>query len=129
MLACFRPCRASETSAPKRRPATPASRSIDTSSQLASLRSLLSDNKIDCYLIPSNDAHGSEYVAPKDRRQKFLSGFSGEASTAVVAVNEARLFVDGRYHIQAAKEIDENWSLMKVGLPGVPTWLDFLKVR
>jgi Xaa-Pro aminopeptidase len=101
---------------------------IDTSERLAKLRGLLIEHKLDNYLIPSSDAHGSEYVADKDRRQRYISGFTGESSMAIVSRDEAALFVDGRYHDSAGKEIDSNWTLYKVGLQGVPTWQSYVKV-
>lgn len=102
---------------------------VDTTQRLQQLRALFQDHKIDCYVVPSGDAHGSEYVAPKDKRQRFISGFTGEASTAIIDSTRAALFVDGRYHVQAAKEIDRNWTLYKVGLEDVPTWTEYLEVR
>lgn len=48
---------------------------------------------------------------------------------AIVTQDQACLFVDGRYHVSAGKEIDSNWSLYKVGLDGVPTWSKHLEVR
>jgi hypothetical protein len=56
------------------------------------------------------------------------SGFTGESSMAIVSQDQACLFVDGRYHVSASKEIDENWTLYKVGLEGVPTWSKQLEV-
>lgn len=47
---------------------------------------------------------------------------------AIVSQQEAALFVDGRYHVSAGKEIDQNWTLHKVGLEGVPTWTAYLQV-
>lgn len=47
---------------------------------------------------------------------------------AIVSQHEACLFVDGRYHVSAGKEIDQNWTLYKVGLDGVPTWTAYLEV-
>jgi Xaa-Pro aminopeptidase len=70
----------------------------------------MAENKIDVYLVPASDAHGSEYVANKDKRQLYMSGFTGEASTAIIRADDASLFVDGRYHVQAEKEIDSNWT-------------------
>lgn len=83
--------------------------------------------QIDVYIIPAGDAHGSEVVADKDRRQRYISGFTGEASTILVTRSDAVLFVDGRYHIQAVDEVDVNWKVQKVGLPGVKTWLEYVK--
>lgn len=103
-------------------------RATDTTEQLAALRGLLEENKVDYYLIPSGDAHGSEYVAEKDKRQRYISGFTGESSTALVSRHDALLFVDGRYHLQAEKEIDSNWTLERVGLKDVPTWTEYLEV-
>lgn len=101
---------------------------LDTTERLTQLRRLLSDNKIDYYLIPSSDAHGSEFVADRDRRQQYISGFSGESSMAIVGQDGAALFVDGRYHDSAGTEIDSNWELQKVGLQGVLTWQAWVKV-
>lgn len=85
-------------------------------------------------LIPSADAHMSEYVAECDKRRAYLSGFTGSAGTAVlfpeVAIREtksAALWTDGRYYAQASKELDKNcWELMRDGLaetPSIPQWL------
>lgn len=57
----------------------------------------------------------SEYLAECHRRLEYVSGFSGSAGTAVVTENEANMWTDGRYFIQAAKEMDSNWKLMKIG--------------
>lgn len=100
---------------------------VNTTERLAALRAAITDSKIDCYVIPSGDAHGSEYVARKDRRQEYISGFTGESSMAIVSQEQACLFVDGRYHVSAGKEIDENWTLYKVGLENVPTWSKYLE--
>lgn len=54
----------------------------------------------------------------------LISGF------AIVSAKEAALFTDGRYFLQASEQLDSNWTLMKQGLPGVPTWQEYLvKVR
>jgi hypothetical protein len=58
----------------------------------------------------------------------LCSGFTGESSMAIVSQDEACLFVDGRYHVSASKEIDANWTLYKVGVEGVPTWSMYLEV-
>ncbi|OMJ26337.1 putative Xaa-Pro aminopeptidase P [Smittium culicis] len=101
---------------------------VNTTARLEKLRALFSDpdNSIDAYVIPSEDAHQSEYVASCDMRREFISGFSGSAGAAVVTMNSANLFTDGRYFLQARKQMDSNWTLMKVGVPGVPTISKFL---
>jgi Xaa-Pro aminopeptidase len=53
-------------------------------------------------------------------------GFTGSAGTAVITIDKAALFTDGRYFNQASKQLDENWQLMKVGLLKVPTWQEWV---
>jgi Xaa-Pro aminopeptidase len=54
------------------------------------------------------------------------AGFTGSAGTAVITTDKAALFTDGRYFNQAAKQLDNNWQLMKVGLIKVPTWQEWI---
>ncbi|KAG9085246.1 hypothetical protein FS749_004594 [Ceratobasidium sp. UAMH 11750] len=89
----------------------------------------MKSEKIDYYIIPSEDAHQSEYVAASDKRREFISGFSGSAGTAIVSLNNAYLFTDSRYYIQAEREIDSNWTLFKVGLPDIKPWNEWLLNR
>jgi len=74
-------------------------------------------------VVPSEDAHQSEYVAECDDRRAYISRFTGSAGLAIVC---AALFTDGRYFLQASQELDSNWTLMKSGMPDVPTWQEFL---
>jgi Xaa-Pro aminopeptidase len=76
-------------------------------------------------VIPSEDSHSSEYIAPCDARREFISGFSGSAGCAVVTHEKAALATDGRYFNQASKQLDENWLLLKQGLQDVPTWQEW----
>ncbi|WFD33475.1 Xaa-Pro aminopeptidase [Malassezia cuniculi] len=98
----------------------------DTSSRLAALRKLMSEAKLDAYIVPSGDDHASEYTAKCDARRAFISGFTGSAGTAVVLTDSAHLFTDGRYHIQAAAQLDSNWTLHKVGVYGVADWPEWI---
>ncbi|KAF7724779.1 hypothetical protein EC973_000735 [Apophysomyces ossiformis] len=69
----------------------------------------------------------SEYTAECDNRRAWISGFTGSAGCAVVTQKTAALFTDGRYFLQASQELDPRaWTLMKEGLPGVPTWPEYL---
>lgn len=80
------------------------------------------------YIVPSGDSHQSEYIAECDMRRKFISKFSGSSGTAVITADKAALWTDGRYHLQASKELDpNNWILMKDGLPDTPTMSEWLK--
>ncbi|SNX82656.1 probable aminopeptidase P, cytoplasmic [Melanopsichium pennsylvanicum] len=97
-----------------------------TGPRLAALRKLMQEEDIDFYLVPTDDAHATEYTAPSDQRRVWISGFTGSAGTAIITISSAHLFADGRYHIQAAEQLDNNWTLHKVGVSGVldwPAWL------
>ncbi|KAK4525860.1 hypothetical protein GAYE_SCF17G3769 [Galdieria yellowstonensis] len=79
------------------------------------LRNYMKDLQLDAFIIPSEDAHQSEYVANCDQRRQFISGFTGSAGLAVVTQQEALLWTDGRYFLQAEKELDPNvWKLMRM---------------
>uniref|UniRef100_A0A7S2MYP0 Xaa-Pro aminopeptidase P n=1 Tax=Helicotheca tamesis TaxID=374047 RepID=A0A7S2MYP0_9STRA len=90
-------------------------------SKLSALRSLMTEHNLDAYLILSPDAHNSEYVSDCDERRSYISGFTGSAGTALVTKDNALLWTDARYFLQAEKQLDgEYWSLMKMYEPGVP---------
>jgi Xaa-Pro aminopeptidase len=59
------------------------------------------------------------------RTTEYISGFSGSAGTAVITHDKAALATDGRYFNQAAKQLDDNWTLLKQGLQDVPTWQEW----
>ncbi|BGP10131.1 hypothetical protein JCM10049v2_006014 [Rhodotorula toruloides] len=97
-----------------------------TGIRLAALRREMQDAGVDAYVIPSADAHGSEWVGACDERRAFISNFTGSAGTAIVTPTEAHLFTDSRYFVQAAKQLDSNWTLEKVGSAGVKNWNEWL---
>ncbi|KXN80946.1 putative Xaa-Pro aminopeptidase P [Leucoagaricus sp. SymC.cos] len=101
---------------------------IDTTTRLQNIRALMrqGDVQVDAYVVPSEDQHSSEYLAEPDKRRAYISGFNGSAGCAIVTLTEAFLFTDGRYFLQAEKQLDSNWNLMRQGLPDVPTWQEFL---
>ncbi|XP_066475656.1 xaa-Pro aminopeptidase 1 isoform X2 [Tiliqua scincoides] len=68
----------------------------------------------------------SEYIAPCDCRREFICGFDGSAGTAIVTEQDAAMWTDGRYFLQAAQQMDTNWTLMKMGLKDTPTPEDWL---
>ncbi|RKP23946.1 hypothetical protein SYNPS1DRAFT_23960 [Syncephalis pseudoplumigaleata] len=98
---------------------------VHTTDRLRRLRALMTDPRYNlaAYVVPSEDAH---QATDCDKRRQYISGFSGSAGCAVVTRDAAALFTDGRYFLQASQELDDNWTLMKQGLPGVPTWQDYL---
>lgn len=87
---------------------------------------LLNGRKLEAYIVPSSDSHGSEYLCEKDKRRAFLSGFTGSTGTAVVTDEKALLWTDGRYFLQASQQLDINWTLMKDGLAETPSIGDWL---
>ncbi|RYR52491.1 aminopeptidase P2 isoform X1 [Arachis hypogaea] len=110
---------------------TQASSSTDSQPdpKLTALRRLFSNPgiAIDAYIIPSHDAHQSEFIAECYMRRAYISGFTGSAGTAVVTKDKAALWTDGRYFLQAEKQLTSSWILMRAGNPGVPTtsqWLN-----
>ena len=76
-----------------------------TNGRIEALRALMREEGIDAYLAPTSDFHGSEYVGEYFKCRQFLTGFSGTAGTAVITMDEAGLWTDGRYFVQAEKEL------------------------
>ncbi|GGE47194.1 aminopeptidase P family protein [Actibacterium pelagium] len=74
--------------------------------RLAALRAAMAEAEIDAVIIPRADAHQGEYVASCDQRLAWLTGFTGSAGFAVVTMDEAGVFVDGRYRAQVRVEVD-----------------------
>lgn len=98
--------------------------------RLAALRQKMEENGIDAYLVPTDDFHGSEYVGDYFKCRMFLTGFTGSAGTALVTMDGAWLWTDGRYFLQAQEELkDSTVSLMKAGEDGVPTIEQFVAER
>lgn len=82
---------------------------------------------LSAYIVPSSDAHSSEYISERDKRRQFVSGFTGSAGTAVITHDQALLWTDGRYFLQASQELDEtSWKLMRDGLVETPSIGDWL---
>lgn len=95
--------------------------------RLSKLREAMKEADISCYIIPTSDYHNSEYVSEYFMVRKYFSGFTGSAGTLVVGRDKAALFTDGRYFIQAAKQLaGSGITLMKMGEPGVPTLKEYV---
>lgn len=102
----------------------------DTTERLNALRELMKKDDLDYYVVPSEDAHGSEYVAVSDKRREWISGFTGSAGVAIISKTTAYLVTDSRYWLQARTQLDNNWNLVEGGSVGGPTdWIDFLVAR
>src|SRR5689334_679076 len=93
-------------------------------SRLAALREELARQALTGFVIPRADAQQNEYVAPSEERLAWLTGFTGSAGMAIVLAHEAALFVDGRYTLQAAKQVDRNaWNIEPLADPPPEHWL------
>lgn len=79
--------------------------------KLEHLRKLMIENEIDCFIVPHGDYHNSEYLAPCDERVKFISGFSGSNGICVVTQTDALMWTDGRYYLQAQKQLEAGWTM------------------
>ncbi len=108
--------------------------------RIARLRALMRAAKVDVFLVPRADEHQGEYVPPSAERLKWLTGFSGSAGLAAIALAKAALLVDGRYTVQAGLQVDgkvleilqapaaklSDWiegALPRGGTIGVDPWL------
>ena len=96
--------------------------------RIAELREQMKDCGMDAYIVPTADFHQSEYVGEYFKCREYITGFTGSAGTALITGEHAYLWTDGRYFIQAAKQLEGTTvELMKMGEPGVPTLREFLK--
>lgn len=95
--------------------------------RLAKLRELMKREGYTAYVIPTNDFHLSEYTGDYFKERKFMSGFTGSAGTLVVTEDKAGLWTDGRYYIQAERQLEGSTiTLFKQGMAGVPMPEDYL---
>lgn len=100
---------------------------MTTGEKLQALRGEMKRRHLAAYIVPTADFHGSEYVGEHFKVREFLSGFTGSAGTLLVMPDMAALWTDGRYFLQAGRELaDSGIELMKSGQPGVPTLPEFL---
>lgn len=95
--------------------------------RLSGLRKFMEEKNIDAYMIPSSDNHQSEYVGDYFKSREFISGFNGSAGTVIVTKDEAGLWTDGRYFIQAESQLEGSTiKLFKMGQEGCPTTDEYL---
>lgn len=96
--------------------------------RIEALRREMKARDIDMYIVPTSDFHESEYVGDYFKARKYITGFTGSAGTAVVTMEEAGLWVDGRYFIQAENQLKGTpITLFKMGEEGVPTVKEYVK--
>ena len=98
--------------------------------RLSALRKCMQDKHIDMYIVPTADFHQSEYVGEHFKARAYITGFTGSAGTSVITLHDAKLWTDGRYFLQAAKELEGTGvTLMKMFEPGVPTIEEYLEAE
>lgn len=101
---------------------------MTVSERIGELRKRMQEEGLAAYFIPTNDYHGSEYVGAYFKTREYISGFTGSAGTVIVTQEEAGLWTDGRYYIQAERELQGTGiTLYRSGQEGVPSPTDYLK--
>jgi Xaa-Pro aminopeptidase len=97
---------------------------VALTARLAAFRAELARRKLIGFVIPRADQQQNEYVAPSEERLAWLTGFTGSAGMAIVLAHEAAVFVDGRYTLQAAKQVDARaWKVESLIDPTPESWL------
>ena len=91
------------------------------------LQKIMEDKKLDYVIVPTGDYHNSEYVGAYFKLREFISGFTGSNGTLLITKKEAFLWTDGRYFVQAEKElVGSNIELFRMGIEGVPTIPEYI---
>lgn len=93
--------------------------------RVSALRALMKQHEIDAFIVPTDDSHMSEYVAHCDNRRSFITGFTGSAGTALITMDAALCWTDGRYFLQASKQLDSDvFKMMRIFEdPPLEDWL------
>src|SRR5271167_4748638 len=85
---------------------------VALTARLSAFREELARRKLSGFIVPRADQQQNEYVAPSEERLAWLTGFTGSAGMAIVLKFEAAIFVDGRYTLQAGKQVDgKAWNI------------------
>src|SRR5437762_10801703 len=97
---------------------------VGLTARLARFAEELARRKLTGFVIPRADQQQTEYVAASEERLAWLTGFTGSAGFAIVLTQEAAVFVDGRYTLQAAKQVDRKaWHIEPLADPPPEHWL------
>lgn len=100
---------------------------MEINKRIEKARKVMEKYKVDAYIITSSDYHQSEYIDDYFKGREYLSGFTGSAGVLVIFKDEACLWTDGRYHIQAENQLkDSEIKLFKQGNLGVPTYKEYI---
>src|SRR6201991_2731798 len=97
---------------------------VALTARLAAFREELARRKLTGFVVPRADQQQNEYVPPSEERLAWLTGFTGSAGLAIVLARQAAVFVDGRYTLQAAKQVDAKaWNVEPLADPPPEHWL------
>jgi Xaa-Pro aminopeptidase len=97
---------------------------VALTARLSAFREELAKRKLSGFVVPRADQQQNEYVPPSEERLAWLTGFTGSAGMAIVLTHQAAIFVDGRYTLQAAKQVDsKSWTVESLVEPPPETWL------
>ena len=100
---------------------------MEINKRIEEARKVMKKYEIDAYIVTSSDYHQSEYIDNYFKGREYLSGFTGSAGVLVIFKDEACLWTDGRYHIQAEKQLKgSEVKLFKQGNLGVPTYKEYI---
>ena len=100
---------------------------MEINKRIEEARKVMKKYKVDAYIVTSSDYHQSEYIDDYFKGREYLSGFTGSAGVLVIFKDEACLWTDGRYHIQAEKQLKgSEVKLFKQGNFGVPTYKEYI---
>lgn len=100
---------------------------MEINKRIEKARKVMEKYKVDAYIITSSDYHQSEYIDDYFKGREYLSGFTGSAGVLVIFKDEACLWTDGRYHIQAENQLKgSEIKLFKQGNLGVPTYKEYI---
>ena len=100
---------------------------MEINKRIEEARKSMKKHKVDTYIVTSSDYHQSEYIGGYFQGREYLSGFTGSAGILVIFNDEACLWTDGRYHIQAENQLKgSEVKLFKQGNPGVPTYKEYI---
>src|SRR5271154_2410427 len=97
---------------------------VALAARLSALREELARRRLSGFVIPRADQQQNEYVPPSEERLAWLTGFTGSAGQAIVLTHAAAVFVDGRYTLQAAQQVDAaSWTIEPLADPPPEQWL------
>lgn len=100
---------------------------MEINKRIEEARKVMKKYKVDAYIVTSSDYHQSEYIDDYFKGREYLSGFTGSAGVLVIFKDEACLWTDGRYHIQAENQLKgSEIKLFKQGNLGVPTYKEYI---